>query len=85
MSDPKPNDPKAVVQGFNQLLRDERARNRVHWRPSSSSDPDVQRADRDRLNDALRVAAGHEPQHAEEEPESGTYPWRSLTSGEENT
>ena len=81
----KKPDEKVVISAFNQLVRDEHARHRVHWRPSSSSDPDVQRADRDRLNDALRVAAGHEPQHAEEEPESGTYPWRSLTSGEENT
>jgi hypothetical protein len=74
-------DQKATVSAFNQLVRGEHARHRVHWRPSSSSDPDVQRADRDSLNDALRIAAGRDPQHAEEEPE-GTFPWRSLEGPE---
>jgi len=82
MSDPKPNDPKAVVQGFNQLLRAERTRNRVNWTPSTSLDPAVQRADRQALNDALRKAGGHEPQHEEADPEPQTFPWRSLDGAE---
>ncbi len=72
----KPTDQQPTVSAFNQLVRDERSRHRVQVGPATS---------RDALNDALRRAAGHEPQHTEEAPESGTYPWRSLTSGEENT
>ncbi len=67
-NDKKP-DEKEVISSFNQLIRDQRDLRLVRVSPSTS------RAD---LNDALRIAAGHDPQHAEEEPESGTYPWRSL-------
>ncbi len=72
-NDTKPNE-KATIGAFNQLIRNQRDLRRVQVTSVTS---------RDDLNQALRIAAGREPQHAEEE--SGTYPWRSLTSGEENT
>jgi len=71
----KTTDQQPTVSAFNQLVRDERSRHRVQVTAATS---------RDDLNNALRIAAGREPQH-EAEPQSGTYPWRSLTSGEENT
>ena len=72
----------------NQLLRASRNLNRVHWTPSTSPDPAERRKDRDALNSAIRRAGGHDPQHTEEEPEesmAGTYPWKSLTSREDDT
>jgi hypothetical protein len=54
--------------------------NRVDWIPSTSLDPAERRKDRDSLNDAIRIAGGHDPQHAEDGPEPGTHPWKSLTS-----
>ncbi len=69
MTDTSKPDEKAIIGGFNQLIRNQRNLHRVRVTPATS------RAD---LNDALRVAAGREPQHAEAEPQSGTYPWRSL-------
>jgi hypothetical protein len=71
MTDTAKTDQKEVIGAFNQLIRNQRDLRRVRVSPSMS---------RDALNDALRRAAGREP-HAEEESE-GTYPWRSLTSGE---
>jgi len=71
----KKPDQKVTIDAFNQLIRNQRDLRRVRVSPSTS---------RDDLNNALRVAAGREPQHAEEESE-GSFPWRSLTSGEENT
>ncbi len=70
----KKPDPKVVIASFNQLVRNERNRRRVQIGPATS---------RDSLNDALRAAAGHDPQHTEEE--SGTHPWRSLTSRDGDT
>ena len=64
----KKPDQKVTIDAFNQLIRNQRDLRRVRVSPSTS---------RDDLNNALRVAAGREPQHAEE---SGTYPWRSLGS-----
>jgi hypothetical protein len=74
MTDTSKPDEKATIGAFNQLIRDQRNLRHVRVTPATSTTV---------LNDALRVAAGHEPQ-LEEESE-GTYPWRSLTSGEENT
>ncbi len=76
MSDEQKNpaDQKATIDAFNQLIRNQRDLRRVRVTPATS---------RDALNDALRRAAGRDPQHEEES--EGTYPWRSLTSGEENT
>ncbi len=72
--DKKPTDQKATISQFNRQIRDEHSRHRVQVTPATS---------RNELNNALRIAAGREPQpEEEEEPESGTYPWRSLTSGE---
>jgi hypothetical protein len=65
------NDQKATIDAFNQLIRNQRDLRRVRVTSATS---------RNDLNDALRIAAGHDPQHAEEE--SGTYPWKSLTSRE---
>ncbi len=76
MTDQKRPDPKEVISSFNQLIRDQRASRRVSWTPSSSLDPEVQRADRNALNDALRVAGGHDPQH--EGQEQGALSWKSL-------
>jgi hypothetical protein len=64
---------KAIIASFDRQIRDEHSRHRVRVTAATS---------RDALNRALRIAAGRDPQHAEEEPESGTYPWRSLTSRE---
>jgi hypothetical protein len=75
-NDQKPTDQKPTIGAFNQLIRNQRNLRRVRVTPATS---------RDALNDALRRAAGHEPQHAEEEPESGTYPWRSLGSRDGDT
>jgi hypothetical protein len=78
MSDqPKP-DPKEIISSFNQLIRNQRASQRVSWRPSSSLDPEVQRTDRDNLNAALRKAGGHG------DPEDGgePYRWKSLKSAD---
>ncbi len=73
MTDTAKPDQKATIGAFNQLLRNQRNLHRVQVSPSTS------RAD---LNDALRIAAGREPQHAEEESEPGTYPWKSLEGPE---
>ncbi len=72
-NDKKPTDPKATIEAFNQLIRNQRNLRRVRVTPATS------RAD---LNDALRRAAGHDPQHTKEEPEPGIFPWRSLGSRE---
>jgi hypothetical protein len=69
MTDTTKPDEKAIIGGFNQLIRNQRNLRRVRVSSSTS------RAD---LNDALRIAAGHEPQHTDEEPEPQTFPWRSL-------
>jgi hypothetical protein len=69
-NDTKP-DQKATIGAFNQLIRNQRNLRRVRVTSATSTTA---------LNDALHRAAGHEPQHAEEEPESGIYPWRSLQS-----
>ncbi len=74
MTDITKPDEKVTIGAFNQLIRNQRDRRRVRVSPSTS---------RDELNAALRRAAGHE--HQPEEESEGTYPWRSLTSGEENT
>jgi hypothetical protein len=71
MTDEQRPDPKVTIGAFNEAIRAERSRHRVQVGPSMS---------RDSLNAALRVAAGHEPQHSEEEPEPGSFPWRSLGS-----
>ncbi len=67
----KPTDEKATVSAFNEAIRAERSRHRVQVTRSMT---------RDSLNNALRAAAGREPQHAEES--EGSYPWRSLGSGD---
>jgi hypothetical protein len=72
-NDQKP-DQKATIGAFNQLIRDQRDLRRVRVTAATS---------RDALNDALSRAAGHDPQHTEEE--SGTHPWKSLTSREDDT
>jgi hypothetical protein len=69
----KPTDQKATIGAFNQLIRNQRNLRRVRVTRATS------RAD---LNDALRIAAGHDPQHTDEEPEPGTFPWRSLEGPE---
>jgi hypothetical protein len=74
MTDTTKPDQKATIGAFNQLIRNQRDLRRVRVTPATS---------RNDLNDALRRAAGHE--HQPEEESEGTYPWRSLTSGEENT
>jgi hypothetical protein len=84
----KPVDPKAVGQAFGQLVRDEHSRHRVHWVPSSSTDPAERQKDRDSLNNALRRAGGRvedveEDDGPEESP--GSFPWRSLASREGGT
>ncbi len=68
MTDEQKPDPKEVIGAFNQLIRNQRNLRRVQVSPSTS---------RNDLNNAVRIAAGREPQH-EEEPES--FPWRSLAS-----
>jgi hypothetical protein len=73
VSDKKPTDQEATVSAFNEAIRAERSRHRVQVTSATS---------RDALNQALRIAAGREPQHAEEEPQSGSFPWRSLGSGD---
>jgi hypothetical protein len=79
----KPTDRQAAQNAFNELLRTSRNGTRVKWVPSSSADPAVQRADRDALNDALRRAGGHKPQHEEADPEPQTFPWKSLGPSDE--
>jgi hypothetical protein len=69
VSDKKPTDQKAVISSFNQLVRDEHSRHRVQVTAATS---------RDDLNDALRIAAGRGPQHAEAEPAPQSFPWKSL-------
>jgi hypothetical protein len=76
--DTKPMDRKAAQIAFNELLRDSRNVNRVTWTPSTSLDPEVRRADRDALNDALRRAGSHKAQHETDDPEPQTFPWKSL-------
>jgi len=78
MSDPKPNDQKATIAAFNQLVRDEHSRHRVHWRPSTSLDPDVQRQDRADLNRALRRAGGRVEGDDEPDESATPFPWKSL-------
>ncbi len=73
MTAPTKPDEKVVIDGFNRLIRNQRNLHRVRVTPATS---------RDDLNQALRIAAGHEPQHAEEESEPGTYPWKSLEGPE---
>jgi hypothetical protein len=70
----KKPDQKVTIGAFNQLIRNQRDLRRVRVTSATS---------RDSLNAALRRAAGREPQPEEES--EGTYPWRSLTSGEEDT
>jgi hypothetical protein len=67
--DQKATDQKATISQFNRQIRDEHSRHRVQVTSSTS---------RDELNRELRRAAGRGPQHAEAEPEPGTFPWRSL-------
>jgi hypothetical protein len=69
-------DEKVIIGAFNQLIRNQRNLRLVRVSPATS---------RDSLNDALRRAAGHEPQHTEEEPEPQTFPWRSLQSQDGDT
>ncbi len=78
MSDKKATDPKAAQTAFNQLLRDSHSAGCVHWVPSTSLDPAVRAQDRADLNDALRKAGGHQPQHEDVDPEPQTFPWKSL-------
>ena len=69
-------------QAFEAFVRSGQRQNRISWTPSSSIDPDVQRADRDDLNAALRRAGGHDPQHTDD-PLAGTSPWKSISPGDE--
>ncbi len=69
MTDTTKPDPKEVSASFNELLRNQRDLRRVRATPATS-------------RDALRVAAGHEQHHSDEEPEPGTHPWRSLEGPE---
>ncbi len=73
MTDEQKTDQKAIIGGFNQLVRDERSRHRVQVTAATS---------RDSLNRELRRAAGREPQHAEGAPEPGSFPWKSLEGPE---
>jgi hypothetical protein len=70
MSDSQKPDSKAVIAAFNESLRDQRNHHHIRVTPSMS---------RDALNDALRIAAGRDPQHEGPEPEA-PFPWRSLQS-----
>ncbi len=76
MTDNQKPDTKEVIASFNQLIRDQRNLHRVNWRPSSSSDPAVQRKDRSALNNAIRRAGGREEDDGPDDPQ--TFPWRSL-------
>jgi hypothetical protein len=75
MTDTTKPDQKATIDAFNQLIRNQRDLRRVRVTSATS---------RDDLNDALRRAAGHDPQH-EEESEPGSFPWRSLGSRDGDT
>ncbi len=72
MTEKKPTDHTAINAAF-------RFRpNRVNWVQSTSLDPAVRAQDRADLNDALRKAGGHQPQHEDVDPEPQTFPWKSL-------
>ncbi len=71
MSDSQKPTADEAIAAFNASLRDQRNHHRVQVTPSMS---------RSALNAALRTAAGHDPQHADEEPEPGSHPWKSLQS-----
>jgi len=83
MTDQKKPDAKEINASFNQSIRDQRASRRVNWQPSSSPDRDVQHADRDDLNQAIRHASGRGEQEPGEEPQS--YPWKSISTLEDES
>ena len=66
MSDTKLSDKEA----FDILVRAGRKRNKVDWVLGGDQ------ADINALNDAIRKAGGHDPQH--EGQEQGTFPWTSI-------
>ncbi len=76
MTDPQKPDARAVSD----WIRDQRSARRVNvTQVGARLDPAAQRADRDNLNDAIRRAGGHVPQHTDDATTAGTYPWGSLS------
>ncbi len=72
---------KPDARAVSDWIRDQRSERRVNVSQRGARlDPAVQRADRNNLNDAIRRAGGHDPQHNTDEPGDGQqYPWGSLS------
>ncbi len=77
MSDPQKPDARAVSD----WIRDQRSARRVNVSQRGPLlDPADRRADRNSLNDAIRRAGGHDPQHnTDDATTEGTFPWGSLS------